>query len=81
MNDATSECGDFLLITYASLLPGPSTVCFLLSCWLCVGTMNNAMKMNSNDEKWEDKEPVAGLSAASSCIKFSLCLDKDEKLP
>ena len=80
MNDAIDvECGDFLLITYASLLPVSRAVSS--SDGVVYTVHNNAMKMSSNDDKWEDKEPVAGLSAASSCIKFSLCLDEDEKLP
>ena len=36
---------------------------------------------NDNDENWKDKEPVAGLSAASSCIRLSICLDDDGKPP
>ncbi len=36
--------------------------------------------MSANiDDNSEDKEPVAGLSAASSCIRLSLCLDDDGK--
>ncbi len=37
--------------------------------------------MSSNDDNSEDNEPVAGLSAASSCIRLSLCLDDDGKPP
>ena len=36
---------------------------------------------NDNDENWKDKEPVAGLSAASSCIRLSICLDDDGNPP
>ncbi|KAK1745030.1 histone acetyltransferase type B catalytic subunit [Skeletonema marinoi] len=36
---------------------------------------------NDNDASWKDKEPVAGLSAASSCIRLSICLDDDGKPP
>mmetsp|Transcript_20479 Transcript_20479/g.33711 ORF Transcript_20479/g.33711 Transcript_20479/m.33711 type:complete len:518 (+) Transcript_20479:83-1636(+) len=41
------------------------------------------MKMSSNNDDIcddRDREPVAGLSAASSCIILSLCLDNDRKL-
>lgn len=37
--------------------------------------------MSSNDDNSEEKEPVAGLSAASSCIRLSLCLEDDGKPP